>query len=132
MSESDPPCSMVTRTALVQRSTRASMATVMSCSRLTLLLFLYVTADFANPLMPGAVSYPNGSVEAVHVERSRTADVLPPGAPVVAFFERIELTGLLQHPPRVTPIRPVTGLRLIPARRALRTRPDSPPSSEDH
>ena len=107
------------------------MATIMNCSRLTLLLFLYVAADFANPLMPGAVSYPNGSVEAVHAERSRMADVLP-GTPVRASFERIELTDLRWHPPRFTPIRPVTGLRLIPVRRALLTRPDLPSSPEDH
>ena len=103
----------------------------MNCSWLTLLLFLYVAADFANPLMPGAVSYPNGSVEAVRVERSRMAEVLP-RAPVVPSFERIELRDLLWHAPRLTPIRPVTGLRLIPVRRALLTRPDPPPSSEDH
>jgi hypothetical protein len=62
----------------------------MAFNRLSVLLILYVAADFANPLMPGAVSYPNGSVEAVHMERSRTADVLP-DASVVASFERIEL-----------------------------------------
>jgi hypothetical protein len=103
----------------------------MTLNRLSVLLILYVAADFANPLMPGAVSYPNGSVEAVHVERSRTADVLP-DAPVVASFERIELTDLRRNPTRVMPSRPVTGLRLIPVRRALLSRPDSPPSSEDH
>ena len=103
----------------------------MTLNRLSVLLILYVAADFANPLMPGAVSYPNGSVEAVHVERSRTTDVLP-GVPVVASFERIALTDLLRYPTRLTPSRPATGLRLIPVRRALLTRPDSPPSSEDH
>jgi hypothetical protein len=103
----------------------------MTFNRLSILLILYVAADFANPLMPGAVSYPNGSVEAVHVERLRTADVLP-GAPVVASFERIELAELAPHPTRLMASRPVTGHRLIPVRRALLVGPDSPPSSEDH
>lgn len=102
----------------------------MHCYRLTLLLFLYVTADFANPLMPGAVTYPNGTIEAVHVERSRMEDVQPVAA-VVAFFDSIELADLKWHAPQVTSVRPVTKQRLVPARRALRARPDSP-SSEDH
>jgi hypothetical protein len=103
----------------------------MSFSRLTLLLFLYVAADFANPLMPGAVNYPNGSVEAAHVERSRTTDVLS-GLPVVASFERIELKDLLRHPPRLTPVRPFAELQLIPVRRTLLTGSDLSPLSEDH
>ena len=103
----------------------------MTLKRLSVLLILYVAADFANPLMPGAVSYPSGSIEAVHVERSRTTDVLPE-VPVVASFERIELTDLRRDPTHVRPNRSVTGLRLIPVRRALLTRLGSPPSSEDH
>src|SRR4029453_1641428 len=99
----------------------------MTLNRLSVLLILYVAADFANPLMPGAVSYPNGSVEAVHVDRLRTADGLP-GASVVASFERIELAELAPHPTRLMPNRPVMGHRLIPARRALLVGPDSPPS----
>jgi hypothetical protein len=103
----------------------------MTLNRLSVLLVLYVAADFANPLMPGAVSYPNGSVEAVHVERLRTADVLP-GAPAVASFERTELVELAPHPTRQMASRPVTGHRLIAVRRALLVGPDSPPSPEDH
>jgi hypothetical protein len=103
----------------------------MTLNRLSVLLILYVAADFANPLMPGAVNYPNGSVEAVHVERSRTADVLP-GTLVVASFERIELTDLMRVRARLTPNRPVTGCRLTSVRRVLRPPPDRPASSEDH
>ena len=103
----------------------------MTLNRLSVLLILYVAADFANPLMPGAVSYPNGSVEGVHVERSRTADVLP-DAPIAASFERIELTDLRHDPTHVRPNRSVTRLRLIPVRGALLVGSDSPLSSEDH
>jgi hypothetical protein len=103
----------------------------MNLSRLSILLILYVAADFANPLMPGAVSYPKGSVEAVHVERSRTADVLP-DAPVIASFECVALTELPRYPVRMTASRPVPAHRRIPVRRARVTCPDAPPSSEDH
>ena len=103
----------------------------MTLSRGSLLLLVYVALDFANPLMPGAVSYPNGSVQAVHVERSRMAEV-PPSVAVPALFQRIELTDLLRPPPNVTAIGLVTELRLIPVRHARSLRPDSPPSSEDH
>lgn len=104
---------------------------MMSCSRLTLLLFLYVLADFANPLMPGAVNYPNRSVEAAHVERSRMADVLPV-VPVLASFDRIALRVVLRQPLPLAPVRPIAGLRLIPVPRALLIPSDPPPLSEDH
>jgi hypothetical protein len=103
----------------------------MSLSRLSILLILYVAADFANPLMPGAVSYPNGSVEAVHVERSRTADALP-DPPVFASFECVALTELPRYPVRMRASRPVPTHRLNPVGRARVTGPDAPPSSEDH
>ena len=61
----------------------------MTFNRLGVLLILYVAADFANPLMPGAVSYLNGSVEAIQAARLRTTDALRV-APIVASFERIE------------------------------------------
>ena len=47
----------------------------------SVLLILYVAADFANPLMPEAVTFLDGSVQAVHVERARLAEV--PSAPAV-------------------------------------------------
>jgi hypothetical protein len=45
----------------------------MSASRLALLLVVYVALDFANPLMPGAVSFEGGSVEAVDADGARPA-----------------------------------------------------------
>jgi hypothetical protein len=102
----------------------------MNWYRLTFLLFLYVSADFANPLMPGAVSYANGSIEAVQVERSRMEDV-PPVAPVVAFFDRIDLANLKWRAPQVTLTHPIRTQRRVPPRRVLPARSDSS-SSEDH
>ncbi len=103
----------------------------MGLKHFSVLLLLYVAADFANPMMPGAVSYPSGSVAAVQMERSQVADVRSVTS-VVARFERIEFNNLLWHTPRVTSIRSHLERRLIPARRALLASPDRPPSSEDH
>lgn len=49
-------------------------------SRLTLVLLLYLSADIASPLMPGAVYFDNGALETVDADRSRTV-----GPPVVAL-----------------------------------------------
>jgi hypothetical protein len=38
---------------------------------LALFLLVYVTLDFANPLMPGAVRFDGGSVNVVHADRAR-------------------------------------------------------------
>jgi hypothetical protein len=43
--------------------------------RLLLLLLLYVTLDFANPLMPGAVRFEGGSIEVVQADRVGTQPV---------------------------------------------------------
>jgi hypothetical protein len=51
--------------------------TSMAASRVSLLLLLYVTLDFANPLMPGAVSFDRGSVEVVQGDRARPTAIVP-------------------------------------------------------
>jgi hypothetical protein len=50
----------------------------MDASRLALLLLVYVTLDFANPLMPGAVRFDDGSVDVVHADRTRPVMPTPP------------------------------------------------------
>src|SRR5437867_12020445 len=65
-------CDMVRRTAMLRRRV------------LVLLLLLYCSLDFANPLMPGAVSFGEGSVDGIRAEHwkstdSRAALVAPPG-----------------------------------------------------
>lgn len=102
----------------------------MGGSRLALLLFLYLAADFTNPLMPGAVSLDHGSVEAVHSERARTADVVP-AAPAVAPSEWIDRSPVAWRGPRPTPVRPVTRFRVTLARRPSVAPPDAAPP-EDH
>jgi hypothetical protein len=45
--------------------------------RFALLLFLYVSLEFANPFMPGAVTFEGGSMEAARAERHRPAACPP-------------------------------------------------------
>ena len=54
--------------------------------RLPLLLLLYVTLDFANPLMPGAVSFEAGSIEVVQGDRTARA-ARPAAAPACLVAE---------------------------------------------
>jgi hypothetical protein len=49
----------------------------MDARRLALLLFVYVTLDFANPLMPGAVRFDGGSVDAIRADRVRPTPSVP-------------------------------------------------------
>jgi hypothetical protein len=47
--------------------------------RLPLLVLVYVTLDFANPLMPGAVRFEAGAVESVQADRvARSAIAVAP------------------------------------------------------
>jgi hypothetical protein len=47
--------------------------------RIPLLVLLYMTLDFANPLMPGAVRFEAGAVESVQADRvTRVAVVVMP------------------------------------------------------
>jgi hypothetical protein len=103
----------------------------MTLGRLSVLLILYVAADFANPLMPGAVTFLDGSVEAVHVERARFAECTP-GTPVLASHERVEVARLTCHAPHPAPLPPAAWLRLAPVRRALQVESGPPQPSEDH
>jgi hypothetical protein len=97
-----------------------------------LLLLVYVTLDFANPLMPGAVRFEDGSVHVVHADRTRP---LMPSVPV-ALVPTSE--ALVDRP---ADIQDSSRLRLLgePRRRAIhRVRsapsPSSDPAvpSEDH
>jgi hypothetical protein len=102
-----------------------------------LFLVCYLAADFANPLMPGAVNFDaNESVDGVRVERGRSeapalVAIVPPspsGVTVaVALEPREAYTARLPRGPRAHSI---AVARSAPARRpASAARSDSP---EDH
>jgi hypothetical protein len=53
---------------------------------LPVLLLLYVSADFSNPMMPGAVSFdPDESVSAVRVDRARANEPVVGVSPLPNF-----------------------------------------------
>ena len=103
--------------------------------RLPLLLLLYVTLDFANPLMPGAVSFEAGSIEVV--QGDRTARAARPAAAPAGLVTEFPIWGVV--PMDATLARPAS-LPLRPSSRALRAVRRAPPQhfsaapspSEDH
>jgi hypothetical protein len=96
---------------------------------LTCVLSLYIAADLANPLMPGAVTFVDGSVQAVDVERARLVDSVAE-VPVNVSLAGVEDSARVWQAPRATVIRPAVR-RPLPFRRASLA-PDRPPTSEDH
>jgi hypothetical protein len=98
-----------------------------------LLLLLYLSADFANPLMPGAVQFLDGYLSVVKADRVRPesppvdAALIHHRAPEPADLALVPET-VFRYPPLVRERRP----RLVFARRALHLPPDSTSSSEDH
>jgi hypothetical protein len=102
--------------------------------RLLPLLLLYVTADFANPLMPGAVRFVAGELDVVHADRGgRPAK--PEGDParlvavVPARRALLETTALDRPAPR-----PPLASLVLALRTGRRTPPQHvvlPPSSPD-
>lgn len=103
----------------------------MAARRLALLLLLYVSLDVANPLMPGAVQFVDGSVEVVQADRARPEGLAAPALLVrLPALERPQV--VVQALPRS---RPITVDRLQ-APRPVRRLPDvssgSPSPSEDH
>ena len=62
--------------------------------RLAIVLFVYVSLEFANPFMPGAVTFEGGPMEAAKVERHRVAAFVPlfsspPGDCVVSVVPKL-------------------------------------------
>jgi hypothetical protein len=103
----------------------------MAASRVSLLLLVYVTLDFANPLMPGAVSFDRGSVEVVQGDRARPTAVVPvcivPSPEPV--FERLRDVRAVHRPAQtVHPSRDA----VIPIRHAPPSSPDPAVSPDDH
>jgi hypothetical protein len=101
---------------------------------LLLLLLIYVTLDFANPLMPGAVRFEAGSIEVVQADRTARA-ARPAAAPTrlvaVSPTWSVQMDARLDRPapsPALASILVLRNARRAPPQRF--TRPPSP--SEDH
>ncbi len=103
--------------------------------QLFLLVLVYVTLDFANPLMPGAVTFSAGSVDVVQADRTarmarpEAADARPPAA-LPTWTATLWDATPAPSVPASTPAPVATG------RSARRAPPPSdfapPPPSEDH
>jgi hypothetical protein len=98
---------------------------------LTVLLVLYVSLDFADPLMPGAVRFIEGALDVVDAERARSKDstVRLSLAPPPTRTEPV-----VTRPASVNPV--AAGNRrprwLAPVSRACPPACDPVPSLEDH
>jgi hypothetical protein len=103
--------------------------------QLFLLVLGYVTLDFANPLMPGAVTFAAGSVEVVQADRTaRMARPAAVPARLPAALPTWTATLWDATPTRTAPAS--TPAPVATGRSARRAPPPSdfapPPPSEDH
>lgn len=99
--------------------------------RVPLLVLLYVTLDFANPLMPGAVRFEAGAVESVQADRVARAPVaVMPALAALRTEDRLP-PGAVLRPPSPAPVISRPARRDI--RRVASPRYDrSPTPAEDH
>jgi hypothetical protein len=102
---------------------------------LPLLLLFYVTLDFGNPLMPGAVRFEAGSIEVVQADR--TARATCPAAVPTWLAEAfptctiVPMAAALRLPIPVP--RTVSAIAFRTVHRALPQRRSTPPApSDDH
>jgi hypothetical protein len=103
----------------------------MAASRVSLLLLVYITLDFANPLMPGAVSFDRGTVEVVQGDRARVTAVVP--VCIVPSSETaLERLRDLQTVPRPAPRVHRSRDAVIRIRHASPSSPDPAVSPDDH
>lgn len=113
--------------------TRPRHATIPRMRRvLRLLLVVYVTLDFADPNMPGALNFdPNESVDATY---SAPRTVLPTikefVSPLLPQAQTVRTAAADFQPPR--PIVHVRVVRFELRPHALPAVPVSPPPSDDH
>ena len=103
----------------------------MAARRLALLLLLYVSLDVANPLMPGAVQFVDGSVEVIQADRARPESLAAP-APLVRLpaLERPQVA--VQTLPSSRPMTVDSRQALLPVRRPADASSGPPSPSEDH
>jgi hypothetical protein len=101
-------------------------------SRVVVFLILaYVSIDFGNPLLPGAVQLVAGSLDTVDADRSRGDDLLEAPAVAAAVLPPMTATSppeILARLPRAPGVPPRW---LLLARRSPAPRAD-PPSAPEH
>jgi hypothetical protein len=97
---------------------------------LVLCLLVYLSLDLANPLMPGAVTFVDGSLRVVDAGRSVAVDLSAPAGSLEACPSPV-----VAAPVRPLPC-PTAGARShrwwIPFPRMSPLAPEAPSASEDH
>jgi hypothetical protein len=109
-------------------------ATILTMHRsgLAIVLLVYLTLDFANPLMPGAVRFERGSVDSIQGDRARpvvpsvSLELAPTPEAVIDRLAQVQASQGTRWP--AEPRR----LRMAPIRRAPLPSPDPLAPSEDH
>jgi hypothetical protein len=97
---------------------------------LALLFLVYLSLDVANPFMPGAVTFFEGSLEVVDAGRPARSDLpMPcpaahPGAPSDERVLSPRSAGVAEAAPRRR--------RWMPVRRSVVPASDAAPTSDDH
>ena len=103
----------------------------MSARRFSLLLLLYVSLDVANPLMPGAVQFVDGSVEVIQADRARAESIVAPT--LLARLPTLERPQVaIQTLPPSRPVTVDSRQALLPVRRPADASSGPPSPSEDH
>ena len=98
--------------------------------RLALLIALYITLDFANPWMPGALNFnPDESIDGITVQHHHPRPRLAALATPVPL--RLEFTDVIRGS-TTPPVARVLGEWFVDLRQAHSAAFDSPPSLEDH
>jgi hypothetical protein len=103
----------------------------MPARRFALLLVLYFALDFANPLMPGAVQFVDGSVDVVHADRTRPESV-PVDTALTSLPVHEQPNVLVRDPLHFDSISPDRRDHFVPVRRPPHAPSDPSSSSEDH
>jgi hypothetical protein len=105
----------------------------MGARRLLFLLLLYVTLDFANPLMPGAVRFDGRGLETVPADRARPSSLIA-SIDLVATSEKIADRAVrrVRASSQSDPITEPRRRAVVRIRRTLASSSDPAVASEDH
>ncbi len=99
---------------------------------LVLSLLVYVSLDFAAPLMPGAIYFEDGTLTVVPGDRCRADQSSLSIRPAPATRPPEPIPTLLMTSAPVAPLAPRTQRRTVPARRPPSPSETSASSTEDH
>jgi hypothetical protein len=98
---------------------------------LVVALLAYVAADFANPLMPGAVRFTAGTIETINAHRTGTSEIAVADVGAVVS-RRLEPEELVELRPVLADVPDVRPQWLLPLRRPTSRAAKQPSPPDDH